>query len=79
MRALFKCLLGTDRHGAGINFLSKKPVPVFDHPFSKEVFPDVRSEPPQLSSVSFPHVLPSVTREQRPAPPSALPLLRKKK
>lgn len=34
----------TYRQAKGINHLSGNPVPVFDHPHRKDIFPDVHSE-----------------------------------
>ncbi|PKU36123.1 aryl hydrocarbon receptor nuclear translocator-like protein 2 isoform x1 [Limosa lapponica baueri] len=33
-------------HTSDIDHLSRKPVPVFDHPLSKEMLPNVQSKPP---------------------------------
>lgn len=44
MRSIFKCLLNTDRHEALATTLWK-PVAVSDHPHSKEMFPNIQSEP----------------------------------
>lgn len=57
----------------GIRYLSRKSVPVSDHPYSTEMLSNVQSEPlVQLCAIPM-HVLSLVTREKRPAPPSALP------
>lgn len=69
-------LLSTDRHGVSTTSLSKKIVPVFDHPHSTEAFPHAQSETPQHSFILFPHVLSLVPWEQNLAPPSGLPLHR---
>lgn len=60
-----------------INCLSRKTVPVSDHPHGKEMFPNVQSEPPRCSFVLFPHVLSLVTGEKRWSALSPPPLLRK--
>ena len=59
----------------GVDHLSRKPVPVFDHPLGKEMFPNVQSEPPLAQLRADPCKLPLGTKEKRSVPPS--PLLRK--
>ena len=38
----------------GINQRSRKPVPVFDHPLSKEMLPNVQSKPPLVQLWTIP-------------------------
>ena len=58
-----------------INHRSRKPVPVFDHPHSTEIFPNAQTDPPQAQLFTIP-ILPSVWRRRTQHLP-LLPLLRK--
>jgi len=61
----------------GINHLSRNPVPMFDHPFGKEMFPQVKFKPRWHTFEPFPRILSLDTRENCSAPASPLLFLRK--
>lgn len=67
LKALSKCLLTTDRHGA----LPRKPAPVFDHVHSTEIFPTVQCDPP-LAALCHSHPCYQF-QEQSQAPPASHP------
>lgn len=54
----------------GIDHLSRKPIPVFDHPLSKEIFLTSSLYLPWHSFEPFPHVLSPKTRKKSSATPS---------
>ena len=58
----------------GINQVSRKPVPVFEHSPSAEMSPSVRSQLPLYGIPTHPV---SYEGEKRLSPPSLLPLLQK--
>lgn len=72
MKALFKCLLNTNRHGAPMTSLGSmfQCLTILSVNFSSLIFPS-------CIFVLFPHISSSVTRQKTSAPPSALSLLRK--
>lgn len=53
MRVLSKCLFNTDRPGTSTRSLGK-PVPVFDQPHRREMFPNVQCDPPLLQLCTIP-------------------------
>ena len=58
----------------GIDHLSRKPVPAFDHPLGKEVLPDVQSKPPLAQLWTIPTHPVTGYQEESSAPPSPRPL-----
>ena len=64
------------RQALGISHLFRKHVSVCDQPHGKEIFPNVSLNLSRYSFVPFPCVLPLAAREESPASPSVLPLLR---
>lgn len=57
----------------GSSHLSRKLVPVYDHPHGTEMLPNSQSEPCQHGFLPFPHIPTSVPRIRAWQPPSAFP------
>lgn len=63
------------RQARGITHLAGKPVPVFEHPYGKEMSPNLQCEPHWCSFLLFLYILLFVSSKKRPTLPSPLALL----
>jgi len=48
-------------HGWGLHHLPGQPVPMPDHSFSREIFPNIQSKPPLMQLEAISHQLPMVS------------------